>query len=88
MGPIRSQGANSSTADNSTPSCFWPEPLSIPPDLDDCPDVPASFRCPITYEVMREPAIALSGHTYEREVRPQSNHRVVVLVLPADTHFF
>ena len=65
----RPQHANSSTSGSTTPACFWPEPLSIPPDLEDCPDVPASFRCPITYEIMREPAVALSGHTYEREVR-------------------
>jgi U-box domain len=72
-GPSRSQRGNSSTTSITTPSCFWPEPICIPSDLDDCPDVPASFRCPITYEIMREPAIALSGHTYEREVRNLSS---------------
>lgn len=46
---------------------FWPPPLPIPASLEDDAAVPAAFRCPITYEVMREPAVAVSGQTYERD---------------------
>ena len=49
-----------------SPPCFWPPPLTVPAALDDDARVPAAFRCPITYDIMREPAIALSGQTYER----------------------
>ncbi len=29
--------------------------------------VPDHFKCPITYEVMKDPVIASDGHTYERK---------------------
>eukprot|EP00892_Ulva_mutabilis_P000162 jgi/Ulvmu1/10146/UM006_0100.1 len=45
---------------------FWPPPLTVPAAFEDDLCVPQAFRCPITYEIMREPAIALSGQTYER----------------------
>lgn len=40
---------------------FWPPPLVIPPHLDECDAVPSAFRCPITYDVFREPAHCQSG---------------------------
>eukprot|EP00163_Fabomonas_tropica_P011463 TRINITY_DN2217_c0_g1_i4.p1 TRINITY_DN2217_c0_g1~~TRINITY_DN2217_c0_g1_i4.p1 ORF type:complete len:942 (+),score=137.88 TRINITY_DN2217_c0_g1_i4:429-3254(+) len=30
-------------------------------------DIPPSFLCPITYDMMRRPCFAMDGHTYERE---------------------
>ncbi|KAI8472927.1 MAG: hypothetical protein J3K34DRAFT_519304 [Monoraphidium minutum] len=44
----------------------WPPPLFIPRELDDLPDAPEAFRCPITLALMREPTQATSGITYER----------------------
>ena len=35
-----------------------------PPDEDASP--PVEFVCPITMELMRDPACAMDGHTYER----------------------
>jgi len=31
------------------------------------PPVPASFKCPITHDVMRDPVVTQDGHVYERE---------------------
>lgn len=53
--------------DTVPPLQFWPPPLPIPASLEDDAAVPTAFRCPITYEIMREPAVALSGQTYERD---------------------
>lgn len=31
------------------------------------PPIPASFKCPITHDVMRDPVVTQDGHVYERE---------------------
>ena len=41
--------------------------LQVPPEFADRTDVPDSFICPITHNIMRQPAVLLSGATYERD---------------------
>lgn len=43
----------------------WPPPLIVPEHLEDV-EVPDSFKCPITFGIMREPATTRSGLTYDR----------------------
>ena len=38
----------------------WPPPLIVPEHLEDV-EVPDSFKCPITFGIMREPATTRSG---------------------------
>ena len=33
----------------------------------DSGDIPPDYLCPITYQLMTDPVIALDGHSYERE---------------------
>lgn len=40
--------------------------LQVPPELEDLPDVPSYFLCPISHSIMREPAVTSTGATYER----------------------
>lgn len=42
-----------------------PEP-ALEPAAEPAPVVPEAFLCPITFELMRDPVIALDGLTYER----------------------
>eukprot|EP00884_Botryococcus_braunii_P003854 jgi/Botrbrau1/1346/Bobra.0063s0057.1 len=44
----------------------WPPELVIPDELDDGPDVPYHFRCPITLAVMRQPAQTPGGQSYDK----------------------
>ena len=30
-------------------------------------DIPDDYRCPITYQIMEDPVVALDGHSYERK---------------------
>jgi len=42
--------------------------LSLPTHLlDDCSCLPREFFCPITWDVMTDPVVAVDGHTYELE---------------------
>lgn len=43
----------------------WPPPLSVPEHLEDL-EVPDSFKCPITFAIMKEPATTRNGLTYDR----------------------
>ncbi|KAA6421073.1 MAG: hypothetical protein FRX49_08984 [Trebouxia sp. A1-2] len=43
----------------------WPPPLMVPEHLEDA-EVPDSFKCPITFGIMKEPATTRSGLTYDR----------------------
>ena len=43
----------------------WPSPLDIPLHTEDY--VPYHLLCPITQELMEQPAITDDGHTYEYE---------------------
>ncbi|DBA84503.1 TPA: hypothetical protein ACH3X1_006121 [Trebouxia sp. C0004] len=43
----------------------WPPPLIVPEHLEDV-EVPDSFKCPITFGIMKEPATTRSGLTYDR----------------------
>jgi hypothetical protein len=38
----------------------WPPPLIVPEHLEDV-EVPDSFKCPITFGIMKEPATTRSG---------------------------
>lgn len=38
----------------------WPPPLSVPEHLEDL-EVPDSFKCPITFAIMKEPATTRNG---------------------------
>jgi hypothetical protein len=48
-------------------AAHWPAPIEILLDPDLLAAAPAAFRCPITYEIMRNPACVPSGHSYERD---------------------
>ena len=37
--------------------------LAVPPD----PEIPEGLKCPISFDLMRDPVICSTGHTYERE---------------------
>ncbi|GBF99252.1 hypothetical protein Rsub_11777 [Raphidocelis subcapitata] len=65
--PLAAAGAGpAAAAVSSSRPVHWPPPLPIPRELDDAPDAPEAFRCPITLALMREPTQATSGITYER----------------------
>lgn len=40
---------------------FWPSPLVVPEHLEDAAEVPDSFKCPITFSIMKEPATTRQG---------------------------
>ena len=45
----------------------WPAPVLLPDDLDDT-NAPDALVCPITQELMTEPAlVTTNGRTYQRE---------------------
>ncbi|KAL6620417.1 hypothetical protein ACP70R_035556 [Stipagrostis hirtigluma subsp. patula] len=52
-------------------SAATPRPVDSKADLDDDgaepPSPPLDFRCPISLELMRDPVVAASGQTYDRE---------------------
>eukprot|EP00877_Chromochloris_zofingiensis_P013999 jgi/Chrzof1/8853/Cz03g26190.t1 len=50
-----------------TDSVHWPPPLQVPDYVEDCEVLPRYFLCPITHSVMREPAVAATGASYERK---------------------
>ena len=52
------------TATPAAPDADAPAPDASPPAEDASP--PVEFVCPITMELMRDPACAMDGHTYER----------------------
>ena len=48
----------------------WPPPLVIPESLDDLIgdiDTPKEFVCPLTFGLMRQPAVTPHGTTYDYE---------------------
>lgn len=57
------QGAGSSGA--LTNNKTWPPPIAIPDSVMDSDEVPSFFMCSITGCIMRQPAVAPSGSTYE-----------------------
>ena len=49
------------------PPSRWPAPILLPDGLDDC-DAPDALVCPITQELMTEPAlVTTSGRTFQRD---------------------
>ena len=48
----------------SATSVAAPNP-TIPPPAD--PEIPEGLKCPISFDLMRDPVICSTGHTYERE---------------------
>ena len=39
----------------------WPPPLVVPEHLEDMAEIPDSFKCPITFAIMKEPATTRNG---------------------------
>jgi hypothetical protein len=48
---------------NPDPECTLPQ---VPVELEDADNLPRAFMCPITHELMRQPAVTASGASYER----------------------
>ena len=75
---VRSSSSSSSSS-NSRPSHSGPKALDIPEEIRERDDHPNWFICPITQELMIDPVILSSGHTYERsaitEHLRRNNHR-------------
>ncbi|EFJ52638.1 hypothetical protein VOLCADRAFT_102616 [Volvox carteri f. nagariensis] len=65
-GRVHSGGTSVAAAAAAAAQVHWPPALDVPAWLDDWPNAPEAFRCPITQSLMREPAQASSGVTYER----------------------
>ena len=52
------------------PCTHWPSPLVIPESLDERigdTDTPRQFVCPLTFSIMRQPAVTPYGTTYDYE---------------------
>lgn len=60
--PNKPLASSSSSSSSLLPASSSPSTASIPEE-----DIPPSFLCPITCDVMKDPHVALDGHSYELE---------------------
>ena len=63
-------GATKIVAFKGTQPKHWPPPLVVPESLDDLigdNDTPREFVCPLTFGLMRQPAVTPHGTTYDYE---------------------